>query len=257
MPPKAPPTHFLCIPLVTPASRSQLVQSLGSFREDVTSPTSFGIPPDAVRPLGTLHLTLGVMSFPRNEGLDKAVEVLKALKPTELLAEIRRLASVSAARASAPTTTTTAAASTASKLPAQGLSITLQGLHTMQKASTTTVLYAPPSDREGILQQFCEKLRAAFREDELMVEENRPLLLHATIVNTIYVRGGRSAAAKGGKARAARLTVDATDILGRYDDYVWMRDVPVEKIAICRMGAKKVGTGEDDVEYEVEAEIDV
>lgn len=201
------------------------------------------------------------MSFPRNEGLDKAVEVLKALKPIELLAEIRRLASVPAARASALTTTTPAAAastaSTASKLPAQGLSITLQGLHTMQKASTSTVLYAPPSDREGILQQFCEKLRAAFREAELMVEENRPLLLHATIVNTIYVKGGRSSAAKGGKGRAARLTVDATEILGRYDDYVWMRDVPVEKIAICRMGAKKVGTGEDDEEYEVEAEIDV
>ena len=135
----------------------------------------------------------------------------------------------------------------------------------MQPASRATVLYAAPTDDNGrgtTLQVFCEKLQAAFREAGLMASEEgerdaRPLLLHATVLNTIYVKGGRGGGSgkKGGRRRE-RLTVDARPILDRYDDFVWMRDVPLEKIAICRMGAKKVGDDGDEA-YEVEAEIDL
>ncbi|TEA19551.1 Uncharacterized protein C8034_v009385 [Colletotrichum sidae] len=234
MPPRASPTHFLCIPLITPASRPQLSQSLASFRADVTSPDSFAIPADAVRPLGTLHLTLGVMSLPKSENIERAVEVLRHLNPREILEGVKPLSSLTPLgnTASAP----------------EKLSITLRGLHSIQPAPKASVLYAPPIDSDGILRSFCEKVKAVFQDAEVMEKENRPLLLHATVVNTIYVRGGR------GK-KGARITIDSRDILGRYDDFVWMEDVPVEKIAICRMGAKKI-EGVDDQEYEVEAEID-
>lgn len=47
----------------------------------------------------------------------------------------------------------------------------------------------------------------------------------------------------------------------RYRDYEWMRDVRVEKVAICRMGAKKVvdeeGGETGDEEYDVEGEVDM
>nr|XP_036585887.1 uncharacterized protein CTRU02_04038 [Colletotrichum truncatum]KAF6796078.1 hypothetical protein CTRU02_04038 [Colletotrichum truncatum] len=236
--PRSAPTHFLCIPLVTPSSRSQLSKSLASFRADVTSPESFAIPPDAVRPLGTLHLTLGVMSFPNNEGVEKAIEVLKSLKPREILSGIKPLSTLTPlAGAVQPSTT----------LEPKPLSITLRGLHSIQPAPKATVLYAPPIDPEGIFRAFCEKLRAVFQEAEVIEKEDRPLLLHATIINTIYVKGGR------GK-RGTKMTIDARDILDRYDDHVWVEDMPVEKIAICRMGAKQI-EGVDDQEYEVEAEI--
>lgn len=228
MPPKLSPTHFLCIPLVTGASRQQLVSSLGSFSADVTSLNNFGIPAEAIRPVGTLHLTLGVMSFPKNEGVEQAVGLLKTLLPGQILKSVQ------------PPDSTTGP-----QLPL--LSVTLKGLHSMQSPSKATVLYAPPVDSEGILQKFCEKLKAAFQEAGLMVDENRPLLLHATILNTIYVKGVRH-----GKKRE-RLIIDARGILDRYDDFVWMENVPVEKIAICKMGAKKQEDG--DEAYEVEAEI--
>lgn len=80
-----------------------------------------------------------------------------------------------------------------------------------------------------------------------MEKDDRGLLLHATIINTIYVKGGR------GK-KGPKLTIDARDIIDRYDDYVWVEDMAVDKIAICRMGAKQV-EGVDDQEYEVEADI--
>ncbi|TQN66468.1 hypothetical protein CSHISOI_08956 [Colletotrichum shisoi] len=241
------PTHFLCIPLVTPASRPQLSKSLAAFKADVTSQDSFAIPVDAVRPLGTLHLTLGVMSFPNNEGVGKAIEVLKALKPRDILASIKPLSSVT--RLAAP-----AQASNASNAPPlSSLNITLRGLHCMKSGlkadpSKASVLYAPPAYSEGIFQTFCEKIRTVFEEAEVMGKDDRGLLLHATVINTIYVKGAR------GK-KGSKLTIDATDILERYEDYIWMEDVSVEKIAICRMGAKKI-EGADDQEYEVEAEID-
>ncbi|KAJ8121705.1 hypothetical protein ONZ43_g1912 [Nemania bipapillata] len=124
----------------------------------------------------------------------------------------------------------------------------------MQSAAKASVLYAPPLDTDGVLARFCEKLRSAFQEAGLMIEENRPLLLHATILNTIYVKGRKTSREGRGKNRE-KLTIDARQILDRYDDYLWMEDVPLEKIAICKMGAKKQEDG-DEI-YEVEAEIDV
>jgi activating signal cointegrator complex subunit 1 len=213
---------------------------LGAFKADVTSPTSFGIPPDAIRPLGTLHLTLGMMSLAPDEALDRAGALLRGLKPRKVLARAAPKAKT------APTS----------------LELTLRGLHSMQpNAEKATVLYAPPDDPEGVLRTFCEGIRGEFLEAGLMVQDERPLLLHATIVNTIYVKtgaprgGGSRGRGRGGHRGGGRLTIDARDVLGRYEDYVWMEGVPLEKIAICRMGAKAVD-GEDEAAYVVEAEVD-
>ncbi|EXF78048.1 hypothetical protein CFIO01_13638 [Colletotrichum fioriniae PJ7] len=240
------PTHFLCIPLVTPASRPQLSKSLASFKADVTNQDSFAIPTDAVRPLGTLHLTLGIMSLTKDEGISKATEVLKNLKPRDILAGITPLSSETPLAGKAQSS----ASAPGTDSPLQ---ITLRGLHCMKSGpradpSKASVLYAPPAHGEGVFQTFCERIRATFEEAGVMEKDARGLLLHATIVNTIYVKGGWS-------KKGPKLTIDARDILDRYDDYVWMEDVPLEKIAICRMGAKKI-EGTDDEAYEVEAEID-
>ncbi|KAI1373752.1 kinase A anchor protein [Hypoxylon crocopeplum] len=246
MPPRPSSTHFLCLPLVTGASRRQLSASLSAFSADVTSTDSFAIPEQAIRPIGTLHLTIGVMSFPKDEGLEKAVALLKTLIPRKILTNIK-------------SAETTANAQESDKIvkepsgpPPPLMPVTLKGLHSMQQtASKASVLYAPPVDTEGVLLKFCENLRSTFQEARLMARENRPLLLHATIMNTIYVKGRNR---RGGK-RHEKLTIDARGILDRYDDFVWMEDMPVEKIAICRMGAKKQEDG--DEAYEVEAEIDL
>ncbi|KAI1340094.1 AKAP7 2'5' RNA ligase-like domain-containing protein [Xylariaceae sp. FL0016] len=264
MPPRPAPTHFLCIPLVTSTSRPQLLASLAAFRADVTSADSFALPEQSVRPLGTLHLTLGVMSFPPHtgngnsattaaakdgNGLERAVALLKSLVPGRTWAGVR------GAGAGTTGEETGAGKEAPPPPPPPPLSLTLRGLRSMQAASRASVLYAAPDDEEGTLRGFCEGLRARFLEEGLMVEDGRPLLLHATIVNTIYVRGGRGSGGGKGRQGGKRLTVDARRVLERYGDQVWMADVPVEKVAICRMGAKKGEDGEEA--YEVEAEIDV
>ncbi|KAK4122924.1 hypothetical protein N657DRAFT_598810 [Parathielavia appendiculata] len=252
-PSKTMPTHFLCIPLVTAHSRPQLTASLSAFRSDICSPRAqggFDAPPDAIRPVGTLHLTLGVLSFPRGEEgegkLARAREVLLGLKVGEIWRGVRREWKGEAE---------------------EGIKITLRGLASMQPAARATVLYAPPVDQHGLLQAFCEKVRAAFREAEIMEDEGRPLLLHATLVNTVYVKGNKRDGASNDRGRGGRggrgdkkwdrLVFDATGIIDRYEDQVWMENVPVERVAICRMGAKKVVVdGQEDEAYEVEAEVE-
>ncbi|KAL7892509.1 kinase A anchor protein [Trichoderma sp. SZMC 28014] len=248
MPPKPSPTHFLCIPL----AGMQLANSLASFRADVTSAMSFGLPKDAVRPLGTLHLTLGVMSLSK-DGVEKAVDILRGLKLKEILAESRLAKSN---KTSATALAMSGGSINDSQLPQSNssLSLTLRGLHSMQPAAKATVLYAPPTDPAGILYDFCKLLQKPFQDNGLMIDENRPLLLHATIINTIYVKNSGGSGGARGKRRE-KLTIDARDVLSRYDDYVWAEDVPVTRVALCRMGAKQI-EGTDDAAYEVEADVE-
>lgn len=54
------------------------------------------------------------------------------------------------------------------------------------------------------------------------------------------------------------MTIDAREILERYEEYTWMEDVKVEKVAICKMGAKKemVDGVVVDEAYEVEEDVE-
>lgn len=249
-------THFLCLPLITPASRPQLSANIASFKQDVIRPRQIGgfdLPPDAVRPVGTLHLTLGMMSFPKNEGLEKAVNVLQSLEPQRILASIKKPVMPGLDKSHVEA---------AAEKEAQGdvppkISLTLKGLNSMQKPDKATVLYAPPSDPDGTLQKFAEEVKAIFKDAGLLVPEDRPLLLHATIVNTTYVKRKNRHGGKGGDRRI--IIKDAQAIIDRYEDQAWMEALPLEKIAICRMGAKPVEENGllVDAKYEVVAEVDV
>jgi activating signal cointegrator complex subunit 1 len=113
----------------------------------------------------------------------------------------------------------------------------------MGSPRATSVLYAEPRDASGRLQRFGEAVRAAFVERGLVVEEDRALRLHATVLNTVYAKSGR-----GGAAR-----LDATGLMRECRDFEWCGEFVVEKVAVCRMGAKEVrdARGEMvDVAYE-------
>jgi activating signal cointegrator complex subunit 1 len=261
MPPKGAPkrlTHFLCIPLVTPTSRPQLQKSVQAFcfdvKNDRTPENPNGIPEKAIRPLGTLHLTLGVMSLLTPERIEGALALLHSLDIPSLLS----VPSTASALATSAKETGPAAAATP-----QPLKITLRGLKSMHPPSKTSVLYSSPVDPDGRLYTFCSSLRAAF--SDFLAPDDRPLLLHATIVNTVYVPGVRESS--GGQAGAghgkqkAKMTIDAREVLERYEETVWMEECRVEKVAVCRMGARKIrdkegrDTGEE--EYVVEGEVEI
>ncbi|KAJ5702063.1 hypothetical protein N7488_009611 [Penicillium malachiteum] len=372
-------THFLCIPLVNSTSITQLEASLASFKEDyppipasdperrdrssndhVSQPP---IPEGAIRPLGTLHLTLGVMSLPSKHRLDDAISFFQSINLAELLQESERVALQKQAKShryrSNRTENAPEGLQDISQSSVHPLTASLESLHAIPRAKAATVLHAAPVDSTSRLYPFCLMLRDKFIEAGFIVGESkekeeksekneeaseqqtntgdevaspqhegpdqpnildpytaaltrtpkvRPLLLHATILNTIYVRGRPRPVKKSShenqrwKNVQRRIEIDARGLLDRYKDYytdntrttprvldspsscsqkrespgpndeqprpetesaevtnasarteprfpfIWAKDIPIDSVCICEMGAKKLPTQDLDAE---------
>lgn len=266
--PKRPQlTHFLCLPLVNEASRPQFQLALDKLREELTSSDLVSL--RAIRPLGTLHLTLGVMSL-NSPQLERAQQYLEQLDLEQLLRGIT--ASFSAEKAAEPASVQEKLGATAQSNP-NHIRINLEALVPMQKPTQTSILYAHPDDASGRLQAFGQTLKNRFQQESLMVEDKRDLKLHATVINTIYAKpkgkDARKSAGSGSKQNLldgqdghgpnakSWMRFDATSLIERYGDFVWAEDVVIDRVQICKMGAAKImnEAGEIvDEKYEVVAE---
>jgi len=300
------------------------------------------VPEGAIRPLGTLHLTLGVMSLSTKERLGEALRFFQSLDLASLMREAERVASKSREKSRVRSSTDNDSGDiespeAASETPRalDPLCVSLESLHCLPRANAATVLHASPVDPTGRLYPFCLMLRdkfleAGFIQDDTKVKQKddnkgvqneqihiesevapessdpytaalvrnaktRPLLLHATVVNTIYIRGrpkpqpGASNPKKG-KNGSKRLEFDARGIVARYRNYyvdeartiprvgtnatcsedtgvaenetssgkivsaesapqypfVWAKDIPIDSVCICEMGAKKLSLDSED-----------
>jgi activating signal cointegrator complex subunit 1 len=212
--PKKPQlTHFLCVPLVNSISQPQLEASIGNFKEHVCSNFSVKssrevgtaeasndspLHPDAIRPVGSLHLTLGVMSLDEGK-LAQATTLLQSLDLGNLLREAVLLRASQIDSPDISNTTPDSATSTplatdqsintASTLESLPLTLSLESLEPMQSPTKTSILYIRPHDPTNRLEPLCQALRKTFTEAGFLVPDTRPLRLHATIVNTIFIKG--------------------------------------------------------------------
>ena len=262
MPLRPPLTHFLCLPLVASSSKPQLLASLQYFATDVADPEhgySATIPAKAIRPVGTLHLTLGVMSLQTPERVVAASDFLRSLNIPNILHGASKL------EKSDPSNLPNAEdgadllpginvdSETTSPEAVAPLRVTLSGLHPMHVPSSTSILYASPADSTSRLHPFCLALQHSFAQAGYLLSDDRDLCLHATVVNTIYVKD-KKARAKGnghGKNSKGSRKFDAREIIDKYGDYQWAKDVRIERVSICEMGAKKIieDGGLTDEEY--------
>ena len=293
-------THFLCLPLVNSSSLPQLESSLSAFKAAIPpsphqhpnprAPVQPLIPDGALRPIGTLHLTLGVMSLPTKERLDEALALLDSLDLVSMAREAEAVALRKKIGKGKGIQQGEGAAETEGKGRLQSIetstlkpfTISLESLHALPRARAATVLHASPVDSTSRLYPFCEMLRDKFLEAGFLVGEYknknqsnateqqpqyaekvaedqsnlleqppkdianesasaqpsnptrtsvpkqkpRPLLLHATIANTIYVKGRRgppsnkNSSNKGNRNhRTTRYAFDARDMISHYRDY--------------------------------------
>jgi activating signal cointegrator complex subunit 1 len=277
---KPPLTHFLCVPLVTPESRPQLEASLKLFKDQVSPPAPEAnqaiekaegndskdgdvvlpyVHSRSIRPVGTLHCTLGVMSLDQ----EKLTEAISLLQSIDIHAMFKTTTEQSKGASEASFTTHDSTSGKLASLekpitpptldrPDRPFKVELKGLVSMHSAKSTSILYSSPADETGRLLPFCIALQNMFKDKGFIVDD-RPLKLHATIVNTIYVKG-RKGQSKGnawasnqepkaqghGPNANAPLKIDATPILEKYEDFVWAKDVMLDRVAICEMGAKKI-----------------
>jgi len=130
--------------------------------------------------------------------------------------------------------------------PPPPLTLSLHSLHPLPTAQNASILYATPHDVTGRLYPFCTALRAVFEEAGFIVSEKREMLLHCTIVNTVYARDGSRRGRGGGRGGRNRRDrgrgkFDAREVVGKYEGFEWMQDCRVERVGICEMGAREVG----------------
>ena len=79
-------THFLAIPLVTPASRSRVGDSFKCLWDDLAA---IGVPINAIRSPGLLHLNLDILlRLDTPERMARATEILKKVSIREALSKI-------------------------------------------------------------------------------------------------------------------------------------------------------------------------
>lgn len=194
------------------------------------------------------------MSLHSQERIDSSLKLLRELNLKDLLAfssPVSFKGSNEASSMGLQTTLKDMAKGTDGE-EVKPLQVTLRGLESMHNPSKTSILYSPPADDDR-LYPFCQKLKDIFTEAEFSVEENRPLKLHATIVNTVYVPKARGTGGHGNNK--ARLTIDAREILEDFEEFEWMTNARIEKVAICKMGAQKNEDGEE--EYFVEGAVEM
>ncbi|KAK6519962.1 hypothetical protein TWF506_000256 [Arthrobotrys conoides] len=243
--PSKSPTHFLCLPLhgsyyrTLPQAHLSLKTALKQFTIDEANPErglsesdeKLRIPPDAFRPFDTLHLTLGVMTLSTKEEVENAISTLKDLDLSQFLPP-------------------------AAPGGDKKLYVDLKGLQPFlnSKSTITTcrVLFLPPTDASSSSQtrllQFSEALRSHFIEKGILTPENRPLTLHATVINTVYCkrikpaldsRNTRNRDRNTRSNKIERVQFDASEVLEKYENHVWAAGLEIDRVQICKMGAKK------------------
>ncbi|KAF8580553.1 hypothetical protein K439DRAFT_1356664 [Ramaria rubella] len=174
-PAKKPPlTHFLSLPIGHhPALRDQWVQISSALLD--SSPSIPGLHESIIVKPGGLHVTLGVLSLvsrerqqkktSRRHTIDEALRLLQSLE-----APIKHLL--------------------ANECP---LIIPLEFMDVMrsrpnQKLEQSHVMWAGPdlaSNAGKRLNSVCELIHATFKNAG-MLQDDRPLKLHCTLINTVY-----------------------------------------------------------------------
>jgi len=251
-------THFLCLPLVNKHSKPQLQASFQHFVTIVAN--KYDLPAKAIRPVGTIHLTLGVMNLPTEEQVRAASAFLGSLDMVQMLEaaatqnlsptlEGERLPIDQAAPSmtsvlqtrNGPAKSDSITQVAGPDAPAEPPIVSLTGLQGMHNPAKTSILYTSPGDPTFRLRRFCEALCNQFISEGFLVPDKRPLLLHATIVNTLYAKGSRNRPRDSGHGKNNRGVgkFDATALLKEFGAYEWAKDIHIEKVCICQMGAKK------------------
>jgi activating signal cointegrator complex subunit 1 len=149
------------------------------------------------------------------------------------------------------------------------LTISLVGLSAFPDTRKATVLHAKPHDPSDRLYYFCLALRQNFIDAGFMALEERPMVLHATLVNTVYSKNPRERGGETGRG-LGRITMDARELVRRLngrvasedkkvvksevEPFVWAENMEISAVRICKMGAKTVEDEELGMEYEVVGE---
>jgi len=202
-------THFLSYPLMDPDFLSKVENMYGDWMEmsnDKDFLSSILMPPKCI------HLTIGTMCLRNEKEIQKAKELMRSLS-----SQVYDMFNTHSAL-----------------LKIKGLAL-MKG--TIKNAR---VIYAEIQKEQSysVVQDVCRFLLTKFREAGFIVresEEEKEVLLHATLLNTIYYKN------------KLKNTYDATEIFERYG-HTNFGNVLLRNISLCVIGTKNAEKGYQSLE---------
>ncbi|KAI0693612.1 AKAP7 2'5' RNA ligase-like domain-containing protein [Cerioporus squamosus] len=170
-PPRPSLTHFLAIPLGhNPAFREKLSAFTNALL--AADPAIPGLDSTIIMPARRMHFTLGVMSLHRPSPTDPDAPVRTLEEATKVLQDLK------------PKILT--------MLNGERLRVSLDSMDIMKPErgdqKRAHVMWVGPAggDSTERLMAVGKLIKQTFEEAGLLIDENRPLKLHCTVVNTIY-----------------------------------------------------------------------
>ena len=250
-------THFLAIPLVTPKSRSQVLDSFKCLWDDLTA---IGVPIGAIRSPGLLNLNLDILlSLDTCERMTKATEILQEVSVKEALPAIHgsstsdnlfRHSAMALPRSGDDTNNSMAPPSVSISslfcgpgMEARAWTLSTISYDTTHRVRNLKLRLAHAYQAAGLGQKPCDphdsQAQAAIKD-----------ILGSSDATVCLVKTPRSSKAIPskrfpGKIRGAPLPpFDVRGLLERYKDHVWMENAPLDRVSICKIGLWKMGAEE-------------
>ncbi|CDH49589.1 activating signal cointegrator 1 complex subunit1-like [Lichtheimia corymbifera JMRC:FSU:9682] len=200
------PTHFLSLPIAS----TYTARKFEEFRSSILSSTfkCQGLDESIIVDPANIHITLGVFKLLHQDDIEEAVRFLKHECP-KIVREAME--------------------------GHRNLSAHLRDLKIMQtNPAEAHVLYIEPKDdsEDGVLRKLCTSVNQKMMESGLMVEDDRPLKLHVTLINTAH-------RAKSPED-SARRPFDARPILKEFGN-LDLGTVQFDKLHLMQMGRRGPG----------------
>ena len=232
-------THYLCLPILTEASRAQF---RASFAHLLNHPASAAIPPGAFRPPGTLHLRVGTLRLETSERTAAAIELLRNLQVDKILKDSSVNPVFEEHRSR---TVPNLPGDMTSRAKTTPLSITLSGLLCRPGVEAATLrLSVKASDPTHRLRHFLKSIRHAFIEGGLLNKNDpqypNPDEQPIAVMRLPYI--GPIVRSKKWPTKVRTKPppkIDARPLLERYKDEVWVEGARLEKLSLCQMGLQR------------------
>ena len=251
-------THFLAIPLVTPKSRSQVLDSFKCLWGDLKA---IGVPIDSIRSPGLLHLNLDILlKLDTPERMAKAKKILQEVSVKEALPAKHGSSTSNNLFKDPSMALLTSIKDTNHSIASTSVSIS--GLFcTPGWEAKTRSLSTLPYDATHRVRNLKLGLAHAYQAAGLSPKRQPPRGPQAQaaidcvlgsssgatvrLVKTPRLSKAIPSKRSPGKFRSTPLPpFDARGLLERYKDHVWMENAPLNRVSICKLGIHKCGVEE-------------
>jgi len=227
-------THFLRIPIATPESTPQLLQSLGHVAQD---PIAAALPRAAWRTPDELHYHVAPLSLLEPGRLDRAIRLLRGLNMNRISKAIAAASGTNVVNEPAGRSTEMVHSVQAPITSLQGLGLPPNGKNCLRK---TKEMVCNIRERRPFLKQFKSIVFKIFQDADLIQISGSTSTTTTSVMATKYLRTDvpNDKSTLRWKEAVLEPYFDASDLISKYNDFRWTTDFSLEQLCISELELK-------------------